>query len=129
MSTLGIDFGLRRVGLAVSVDSLVQPLGVVRNSPGLIKQLVTICQKNKIERVVVGLPEGKLVKGIKEFARQLELAINLPVDFQDESLTTQEALSKMIKSGKKRKTRQEKQDSFAAALILQRYLERIKRNV
>lgn len=129
MNTLGIDFGLRRVGLAIDIDSLIQPLSVVCNSSGLIKQLMTICQKNKIERVVIGLPEGKIVEKIKEFARQLEKASKLPVDFQDESLTSQDALDMMIKSGKKRKARQEKQDSFAAALILQRYLERKKRNV
>lgn len=129
MNTLGIDFGLRRVGLAIAIDSLAQPLGVVHNSSGLIKQLMAICQKNKIEKVVIGLPEGKMVGKIKEFARQLELAIKLPVDFQDETLTSQEVLDMMIKSGKKRKARQEKQDSFAAALILHRYLEEEKTNV
>ncbi|HUS60424.1 MAG TPA: Holliday junction resolvase RuvX [Nevskiaceae bacterium] len=126
MAILSIDFGLRRVGLAISVDSLVQLLDVVQNSPGLIKQLVVICQKNEIERIVIGLPEGEIAEKVKKFACQLKLAINLPVDFQDETLTSQKALDMMIKSGKKRKARQEKQDSFAAALILQRYLERRK---
>lgn len=124
MAILGIDFGLRRVGLAIGTDNLVQPMGVVQNSLGLIKQLMMICQKNKIERVVIGLPEGKIAEKVRKFAHQLKSAINLPVDFQDESLTTQEALSKMIEVGKKRKIRQEKQDSFAAALILEAYLER-----
>lgn len=126
MTLLGIDYGLSRVGLALADDGLVQPLGVIQRSPRLIKQLQTICQKNNIKRIVIGLPEGKIATKVKKFVHQLKLAVNLPIDFQDESLTTQEAFSKMIMLGKKRKARQKKQDSFAAALILEAYLERKK---
>ena len=126
MVILGIDYGLSRIGLALADNALVQPLGVIQRSPRLVRQLQAICQKNNIERIIIGLPEGKIATEVKKFAHQLKLAVNLPINFQDESLTTQEAFSKMIMLGKKRKARQKKQDSFAAALILQAYLERKK---
>ncbi len=49
---------------------------------------------------------------------------NLPVFYEDESLTSKEALVKMIESGMKKKARQEKEDQIAAALILQNYLDK-----
>jgi len=51
--------------------------------------------------------------------------LKLPLDYQDESLTSKDALGRMITSGVKKKTRREREDAFAAALILERYFERI----
>lgn len=128
MVILGIDFGLSRVGLAIADDSLAQPLGVVVNSSKLIDQLLEICRQNKVEKIVIGLPEGRLVKKVKKFGQELQVITGLPVEFQDETLTSKEALDKMIEAGKKRKARQEKKDAFAAGLILQEFLEK-KKNV
>jgi len=123
MRILGIDFGLSKIGLAVMETGLARPLIVLKHSPDLIDKIFAICQENQIEKIVVGLPEGKMVKQVKSFTRQLTRQISLPIVFQDETLTTKEAIAKMIVAGKKRKVRQEKKDAFAAAVILQKYLE------
>lgn len=124
MNLLGIDFGLKRIGLAWgdSETGLVEPLGVINRSPKLLPRLVKICQTHKIEKIVVGLPDGKLKPIIKDFALELKEMTNLPVALQDESLTSQKALAMMIETGKSKKARQTEKDAFAAAVILQEYL-------
>jgi len=126
---LGIDFGLKRIGLAVADENLAQPLVVVANSLGMIDQILEICQQQKIKKIIIGLPEGRLVKKIKEFSQKLQEITGLPIEFQDETLTSEDALDMMIKIGKKKKAREEKQDAFAAAIILQEYLKRSPKNV
>ena len=126
---LGIDFGLKRIGLAVADENLAQPLVVVANSLGMIDQILEICQQQKIKKIIIGLPEGRLVKKIKEFSQKLQEITGLPVEFQDETLTSEDALDMMIKIGKKKKAREEKKDAFAAAIILQEYLKRSPKNV
>jgi putative Holliday junction resolvase len=76
-----------------------------------------------VKKLIIGLPEGKLEKEIREFALKLSQLTSLPVDFEPETLTTEEALAKMIEAGKGKKARREKKDAFAAALILQNYLD------
>jgi len=120
---LGIDFGLKRIGLALADQDLVEPFKVVNNSSAGFKKLVEVCRQYQISQIVVGLPEGRLVPAVKQFAQKLKRAAGLPVAFQDESLTTQDALAKMIMSGKKQQARRQT-DTVAAALILENYLQR-----
>jgi len=120
---LGIDFGLKRIGLALADQDLVEPFKVVNNSSAGFKKLVEVCRQYQISQIVVGLPEGRLVPAVKQFAQKLTRAAGLPVAFQDESLTTQDALAKMIMSGKKQQARRQT-DTVAAALILENYLQR-----
>lgn len=142
MRLLGIDYGLKKIGLALADSDLAQPLGVVKVGggrwdvgSGKINKFVSgeinkfvsgeirkICQKYRIEKIVIGLPEGKMARRVKKFGQGLSQLTGLLVDFQDETLTSQEAVAKMIEAGKKRKARQEKEDAVAAALILQNYL-------
>lgn len=125
MKLLAIDFGLNNFGLAISEGELAEPLGQLKVSSfkEAINKLVSICQKNQVKKIVIGLPEGKLVKKIKEFSSQLKQTTNLPVVFQDETLTSQEAVRKMIEIDKPLKKRQKEKHVFAACLILQSYLE------
>jgi len=123
MSLLGIDFGLRKIGLALAKEGLAQPLGIIRNSPSSFPKIIRICQENKVEKIIVGLPQGRLVPEIKKFCLKLSEVCSLPIDFQDESLTTQTAIAKMVETGKKKKKRRRIEDAVAAACILQEYLE------
>jgi len=128
MKTLGIDFGLNNFGLAISEGELVEPLGQLKvsNLQEAISKLIPICQKNQVKKIVIGLPDGKLVKKIKEFGSQLKQITNLPVVFQDETLTSQEAVRKMIEIDKPLKKRQKDKHVFSACLILQDYLDKIE---
>lgn len=123
MKLLGIDFGLKKVGLALAEDGLPQPFGVVKNDSRLLKKINNICQTNQIKKIVIGMSEGKMAGRIKGFSKKVEEVTGLPVEFQDESLTSKEAIAKMIEAGKKKKDRREKEDAFAAAIILQDYLK------
>jgi putative Holliday junction resolvase len=129
MRLLGIDFGLKKIGLALAEDGLPQPLGVIKNDLHSVEKISNLCQTNQIEKIVLGFSEGKMAERIKGFAHKVEKLTSLPVEFQDESLTSKEAVAKMIEAGKRKKFRQEKEDAFAAAIILQGFLERLKTDV
>lgn len=119
MRILGIDFGEKKIGLAISEGDLAEPLGIigVRDWESQIRR---ICQEQKIEKIVVGISEGEMAEKTKKFAVELGKAINLPVELQDETLTTSEAVAKMREIGKKIKD----EDAISAALILQAYLDK-----
>lgn len=131
MNILGIDFGLSRIGLALvdSESELPIPFKVlkVKGKPlwKIINEIKEICLKEDVKKIVLGIPEGKISQEVRIFGRKLKESLKLHLDYQDESLTSKDALGKMIASGVKKKTRREKEDAFAAALILERYFERI----
>lgn len=123
MKILGIDFGLVNLGLAMTEGSLVEPFGVIKDK----KQIKRVCQEHKIEKIVIGLSEGEMAEESRRFGRKIASITGLPVEYQDETLTTKEAKELMVKIGKPKKKRQKQADAIAAALILQNYLSR-KRN-
>ena len=129
MNFLGIDFGLSKIGLALADEEskLVVPLKVIMVKClaqwQIVDKLKKICQAETVGKIVLGLPEGKVAFEVKVFGKNLAKATNLPLVYQDESLTSKDALAKMIASGIKKKARREKEDAFAAALILEKYLE------
>ena len=128
MKILGIDFGLNNFGLAISEGILAEPLGQINvfSIQRAISKLISVSGENQIQKIVIGLPEGKLVKKIKKFGKELEQAVNIPVVFQDETLTSKEAVKKMIEAQKPLKKRQKQEHVFAACLILQSYLDENK---
>ena len=127
---LGVDFGERRIGLAVAVGDLAEPFSIIEvgNLDAAVVQIAKICQQEEIKKIVVGLPldsQGQLgpaAKKIKNFGQNLGQKTGLEIIFWDECLTSEEALAKMIEAGRRQKKRR-KLDDVAAALILQEYLE------
>lgn len=122
MKILGIDYGRKKIGLAISEGILATPLTVVKEKQPLAA-IKKICLDQQITEIVIGLPESGIVEEIKLFAKELSAITGLTVAFQDETLTSRSALAKMIAAGKKRKFRRQKEDAVAAALILESYLE------
>lgn len=123
MRILGIDYGKAKIGLAIADGPLAEPLGVL-NTNQWEKGLGRIIQEQGIEKIVLGLSEGLMAEETKVFAKRLGEITNLPIDFQDETLTSQEAVVKMRQIGKK----DFEEDAVAAAIILQNYLD-FKENV
>jgi len=123
MIILGIDYGLKRIGLAFSQAGISQPFGAIRNLPNCLGKILRICTDNQVDEIVVGFSEGTLGEEIKEFAAHLSVLVDLPVIFQDETLTTREAVAKMIEANKSQKVRRTQKDAFAAACLLQEYLD------
>ena len=133
MRVLGVDFGLRRIGLALSDESgaLATPLrsfaiASVREAPAAVAQAA---REAGAGAVVVGAPlglegeEGRPeVRRVRRFATALRRESGLPVHLVDESLSTREAEEKMGARGMG--TRDEALHAAAAAIILQRWLDR-----
>ena len=125
MKYLGIDYGRAKIGLALGEIFLAEPYSVIRytNLDVLIKQIDGIIQKEKIVRVVVGVSESKMANQSRDFGDKLNEALNIPVDFQDETLTSHDAQRLAIESGIGRKKRKGLEDSYAATIMLQNYLD------
>jgi len=120
---LGVDFGLRRVGLAVSDGELASPLRILegKNLTDLAGQVINIFKAEEFEELVVGKPEGKTGQLAGKFIKILEKA-NLDMVVVDETLSTHKANELMIEMGLSRKKRKFS-DAQAAAEILQNYLD------
>jgi len=127
---LGVDYGSKRVGLAVS-DGLgitARPLDVVLRSE--LEPAVTILVKDlNIVKIVVGLPtslggeEGSAAAEARKLGVELGAATGLPVEYHDERFTSRMAETSLLESGMKRRDRRETIDKVAAAIILQDYLD------
>ena len=125
MKYLAIDFGLRHLGLAVNFGLLVEPLGQIDylELEKVLIKIKKICEEHKIEKIVIGVSEGKMAKETRRFGQKLKKQINLPIIFQDETLTSQEAKQRLIESKVKKKKRATADHQVAAALILQAFLD------
>lgn len=123
MKFLGIDFGLRRIGLAVSDGELSSPYKTleVRNLKDGISQVLEVIEKEGFEIVIVGLPEGKIGQTVLGFIKSLRKN-GLEVIEADETLSSKQALENMIEQGVSKKKRG-MNDSAAAAIILQNWLD------
>lgn len=134
---LGVDFGLKRVGLAVcdSLHILATPLPVyytksMRNS---IDHVARVAKEQGVSAVVVGLPlnldgsESVQSGRARAFARTLSKVTGLPVELFDERLTTVEANELLIEAGvTKAADRAKLIDSMSAKVILQSYIDQNK---
>jgi putative Holliday junction resolvase len=135
MPILGIDFGSRRLGLAVSDETgrIALPLPPVECA-GAEKDLEAIgalARERAIERVVVGLPlgldgrKGAQAEAAERFAAALREGLGLPVELLDERFSTREAEQALEASGRRgRKKKKAVLDSVAATVLLRTYLER-----
>jgi len=125
MRLLGIDYGRKKIGLAISEGILAEPLCVVRYSDinVLIERIKRIIKEHEIEKVVVGVSEGVIGKESKKFSQGLSQGLQIPVETFDETLSTHNAQITSIEAGIKRKKRKDMEDAYASTLILQEYLD------
>lgn len=126
MNYLGIDFGLSHLGLSIAQSPLAEPLAekTYQTLDQAASYILRLCQDHQIEVLVLGLPEGKLAPRVREFGFMLSRLANLPVYYQDETLSTIEAKQKLLAAHTPQKKRRQNH-SAAAALILQDYLDTI----
>lgn len=119
---LGIDYGLAHIGLATSEHTLATPLPSLKNDESLLARLTSIVSKEEITTIVCGIPEGRLAVIIESFAEILRHAVGIPVILHQETLSTQEATSKLRQAGASRGKLKD-DHTYAACLILEDYLE------
>ena len=139
MRILGLDFGSKTVGVAVSDGLLLTAQGVetierkdenkLRKTCARIEELIA---EYEITEIVLGLPknmnntEGERVEKTKAFGEMLERRTGLPVHYWDERLTTVAAEQILIESGVRRENRKAVIDKVAAGLNLPGYLDCLK---
>ncbi len=125
MKYLGVDFGMKRVGLAISEGELSSPLKIITVS-SLLDATNKIIQEVKaqgVDKIIVGMPEGETGKAAKKLINALKRE-KLEVEEFDETLSTQNTQKLLIEMGLSRKGRGQT-DAQAAAEILQNYLDKI----
>lgn len=136
MRILGLDYGSKTVGVAVSDELLITAQGVeiirrkssskLRQTLARIEELVT---EYGVDKIVLGFPknmnntEGERCEKTKEFKEMLEKRTGLEVILWDERLTTVSADHSMMEMGIRRENRKEYVDEIAAIFILQGYLD------
>jgi len=133
MRYLCLDPGRRRIGLALSDETglIATPLGVlqVRDQEQVFREVARLVQKHEAGRVIIGLPlrlngqEGIESNRARSFAADLQMYLDVPIDFMDERLSSVEADRLLLEAGFKREKRRANIDATAAALILQAYLD------
>ncbi len=136
MRIMGLDFGSKTVGAAVSDPLLITAQGIEtiwRKSPGKLRQTLArieeLIVEYEVEKIVLGFPknmnntQGERCEKTREFGQMLEKRTGLEIILWDERLTTASAEQIMIESGIRRENRKEYADKIAAVLILQGYLD------
>lgn len=140
MSILGIDYGARKIGIAKSDQDykIALPLEILVNSgkQDVLIKLLEICKQHNIEKIVIGVPislaaekrdafgcrkdlENKQMKEVLNFIDWLKKEIELPIEVEDERLST-----KLANGLRKDLVKKGPDDAVAAMLILQTYLDK-----
>lgn len=125
---LGIDLGEKTTGLAISDSNIATPYKTIthKDQKSAADQVIAICAKEGIDTVVLGFVEGKIKKLFTEFAQNLKAQKpNIPIILVDETLTSGQARETMVKLKVPKFKRREKEHEYAAAIILQSYLDNV----
>ena len=137
MRIMGIDYGEKRIGVAIS-----DPLGITAqglptiertNIQEDIQKILNIIREKEVNEIVVGLPKhmnnmlGEKAQAVLAFVDLIKKHVNIPVNTIDERLSTVRAHRTMLEGDLSRKKRKDRVDMIAAQLILQNYLDRIKK--
>lgn len=130
---LGIDYGERRVGLAISdpLNIIAKPFKTIDRKflPDFIEEILNVIVENKVNRIVVGIPlnmkgfDSKQTLIVRKFIEELKLKTNFPIHLLDERLSSKSAEQSLILQNKSPSRNKGNIDSTAACLILQEFLD------
>ncbi|MCX7770200.1 MAG: Holliday junction resolvase RuvX [Proteobacteria bacterium] len=133
---LGLDFGIKRIGLAITdeTQTIAQPLCVIKREGNKkdIEKIREVLQKYDVKKIVLGVSENEygevteIGKKSMAFGEKLK-ELNVEVEFIEESFTTSIAHEALSFSGLKTKKHKEYIDKIAATLILQDYLRSLNK--
>lgn len=134
MRSLGIDFGEKRIGLAISdpAGRLAVPLATLerRNDRSALRQIAEIVQREGVERLVLGEPvdlegnRGPFADRVRRFGERLAEMTRLPLEMVGETLTSAEAAGRLRQAGIAARRNPERIDAVAAQILLQEALDR-----
>jgi len=136
MRVLGLDFGSRRVGVALSdpTGTFAQPLETIAHrgprDVALFRRIAVCVEEHEVGRIVIGLPlhmdgrKGPEAVAVESFGARIAEQTKLPVEYLDERWTTVEAQRAFTEMGVRGRRAREHVDAVAATLILRTYLDR-----
>lgn len=137
MKILGIDLGEKRIGLALSDSLGITAQGLetiqIKEEQEIYPGIMKIIEEKNVDKLVFGLPKnmngtlGPQAQKVEKIAKQLEKLSNLPIDFEDERLTTARAEQVLLEADTSRAKRKKVIDRLSAVIILQSYLDRTAR--
>ena len=127
---LGIDYGRAKIGLARAEGTLADPWKVIKINgwEDALEKVEQVVKVEQVEQVVVGVSEAEMGLEQERFVKDLENRLAIPVQTQDEALSTQDAQALSITSGQGPKKRRELEDAYAAAIMLQSWLDTRERS-
>ena len=124
---LGIDYGIKKVGLAIGIGDIVEPYGILKDD--FLDKILKIVKRERIGVIILGLPliSGKPTKMSKQarfFGESIkaQLADDVKVVYVDESGTSKSSVEVAVASGMSQKRRRN-DDSIAACQIIKRFIE------
>jgi putative Holliday junction resolvase len=133
--TLGLDYGSRRIGVAICDELGLTAKGVAtivrKNREADLEAIAELVRRHGVERIVIGYPlrldgsEGIQCEKINRFIRRLEMCFTFPIIRWDETLSTKEAEELLRERGIRREKWRGVVDRIAASVILQGYLDAI----
>lgn len=131
-NVLSLDVGNKRIGVAIgnTLARIASPLTTIQNTTDVYKTLATMVRSNEVQLVVIGLPrdqhgnQTEQSNITKRFADDLAHYISVPIEFQDESLTSVMAEERLQHKGAA--PSKEAIDAEAAAIILSDYFARME---
>lgn len=131
MNILSIDYGTKRIGVAVATSPLAEPLGIIPNTknPRLsdvvtdqaLSQIEKLVAEFSIEKILVGISSGAMADKTRVFIGRLRDKVAVPIEEVDETLTSVEALQRLKETNKG--SHRELKDHLAATIMLQDYLD------
>lgn len=126
MTVVGIDYGKKHVGIAVSEEGIIaRPYTTVSRVTAL-SCLYSMHTEKPFTHIIIGNVPGALAKDISAFGTKLQSDLSVPVTYWDESFSSKQAVQTMIAHGTRKKKRRQKEHAHAAAVILQSYLNQSK---
>lgn len=133
---MGLDFGERTIGVAVSDALLLTAQGIktIRRSKKELEELKAILQDYEVDQIILGYPKnmngtlGPRAEATEEFAQVLKGEFELPVTLWDERLSTMGAQRSLLEADVSRAKRKQVIDKMAAVFILQGYLDYLRLN-
>ncbi len=138
---MAIDFGMKRIGIALSDSLQMFAYGhkTILNNSTTLNEIDKIVKEKNVTKFILGIPNEErqnknsktsVINNVKNFKESLEKKFSLEVELWDETYTSAIAQQKIFESVNKKVKRQNKDllDMYSAAIILQEYLDSIKRN-
>ena len=122
MNALSIDYGSKRIGIAISIKGIIQPLSVVKNDTNFLSYLKQIINDYQIDQIYVGISHGLFAIKTQKFVDQLKNVLKLPIETVEEAVSTIEADQIFLANKKHQKNYKKEIDSVAAAVILKRVI-------